>query len=94
MIVEGSSLFMGGYAYKMQYLIVIKLTEAGAFSAKTAVTPEEANLTIPECRWLSYLTGGISSRIRKTERGRYYIRPRTLFNLKAILVPKYEPKMT
>jgi len=60
--------------YKMRYLIIEKLKEAGAFSFETAVTPEEANLTIPECRWLTYLSGGMVSRIRKTRKGQYYVR--------------------
>ena len=65
---------MSGTVHKMRYLIVEKLKKAGACSAKTAVTPEEADLTFSESRWLRYLTGGISSKIRKTKNGRYYVR--------------------
>ena len=63
-----------GLVHKMRYLIIMKLTEAGASAVETAVTPEEANLTIPERRWLIYLSGGMSSQIRKAGKGRYYVR--------------------
>lgn len=59
----------------MRYLIIEKFKEVGASSAETAVTPEEANLTVPECRWLVYLAGGMTSQIRKTRKGRYFVRP-------------------
>ena len=66
---------MEGLAAKMRYLIVSKLGKAGAVSAESAVTPEEAGLNQQEISWLSYLAGGLSP-IRKTEDGRYYIHRR------------------
>jgi hypothetical protein len=63
----------GFHAQKMRYLILNKLTEVGATSEDNAVTPDDADLTLPERGWLNYLAGGLISRIRKTSDGRYYL---------------------
>ena len=63
-----------GAVYRNRYYITHKLEKAGASSIKTAVTPDEAKLTFPERGWLMYLTGGMTSIIRKTEDHRYYLR--------------------
>jgi len=59
--------------HKVRYIVEKKLAESQASSPDTAVTPDEAELTITECRWLIYLAGGLS-RIRKTQDDRYYLR--------------------
>lgn len=63
-----------GLAQKFEYAIERKLAEANAFSVESAVTPDEADLTLVERRWLIYLSGGMASRIRKTRDRRYYLR--------------------
>ena len=64
---------MEGLAAGMRYMIVSKLEKAGAVSSESAVSPEEAGLTPQEISWLPYLAGGLSSPIKKTEDGRYYV---------------------
>ena len=54
-----------------------KLAEANDPSAETAVTPDEAELTLSERNWLTYFAGGITSRIGKTKDYRYYLRQRS-----------------
>jgi len=63
----------GFQAQIMRYMIVSKLTEAGAISEENAIAPDDAHLTLPERGWLRYLAGGLMSRIRKTRDGRYYL---------------------
>ena len=63
-----------GLAFKMRWLIEGKLSEVNALTIETAVTTDEAGLNFSEVNWLLYLTGGMSSKIRKTESGRYYLR--------------------
>ena len=63
----------GFQAQRMRYMILNKLTEAGAISEKNAVTPDDVDLSPPERGWLKYLAGGLISRIRKTRDGRYYL---------------------
>lgn len=65
-----------GMAQKMRHIIEEKLAKVDASSANKAVTPDEAKLTFPEQNWLLYLTGGMASRIRKTNADRYYLRKR------------------
>lgn len=62
-----------GLVHRIRYLVEKKLTESNASSPETAVTADEAELTITERRWLLYLAGGMS-RIKKTEDDRYYLR--------------------
>ena len=64
---------MEGLAAMMRYMIVSKLEKAGAVSPESAVTPEEAGLNPQETSWLPYLAGGLSSPIKKTGDGRYYV---------------------
>ena len=65
---------MEGLAAMMRHMILSKLEKAGAVSPESAVTPEEAGLNPQEISWLPYLAGGLSSPIKKTENGRYYVR--------------------
>jgi len=58
----------------MRRLIEEKLSKVNAFTVETAVTADEAGLSFSEVNWLLYLTGGMTSKIRKTESGRYYLR--------------------
>lgn len=58
----------------MRRLIEEKLSKVNAFTVETAVTADEAGLSYSEVNWLLYLTGGMTSKIRKTESGRYYLR--------------------
>ena len=58
----------------MRWLIEGKLSEVNALTTDTAVTADEAGLSFSEVNWLLYLTGGMGSKIRKTENGRYYLR--------------------
>lgn len=59
---------------KMRYAIVAKLRKLKAFSPQEAVTPEEAGFSLKEEVWLLYLAGGsLSSMIKKTKDGRYYL---------------------
>jgi hypothetical protein len=58
----------------MRRLIEEKLSRVNAFTVETAVTADEAGLSYSEVNWLLYLTGGMTSKIRKTESGRYYLR--------------------
>ncbi|OYT50092.1 hypothetical protein B6U79_00395 [Candidatus Bathyarchaeota archaeon ex4484_231] len=71
----GGSTFLSVYGAiaKMRFAIIDKLKRAGAVSPETAVTPEEADLSLEEIRWLKYLAGGSLSTIKKTENGRYYV---------------------
>jgi hypothetical protein len=62
---------LGGEAIKKRFTILTKLAKAGAFSSRTAVSPEKAHLSWQEIDWLVYLVGG-SERIQKTEEGLYY----------------------
>jgi hypothetical protein len=57
----------------MQYRIVFKLEIVGATSEERAVTIEKAEFTPEEQQWLTYVTGGFDSRIKKTRDKRYYI---------------------
>ena len=63
-----------GLSFKMRRLIEEKLSRVNAFTVETAVTADEAGLSYSEVNWLLYLTGGMTSKIRKTESGRYYLR--------------------
>ena len=63
-----------GLVFKMRWSIEEKLSSANALTAETAVTADEAGLSFSECNWLLYLTGGMTSKIRKTAGGRYYLR--------------------
>ncbi len=63
-----------GIVYRVRYSVEHKLTKANASSVKTAVTPDNADLTLLEREWLTYLTGGMTSQIRKTSDNRYYLR--------------------
>ena len=58
----------------MRRLIEEKLSKVEAFNVETAVTADEAGLSYSEVNWLLYLTGGMTSKIRKTGNGRYYLR--------------------
>ena len=62
-----------GTSAKMMYTIVSKLKRAEALSPVKAVTPEEAELDLPQVLWLRYLAGGTLSKIKKTRDGRYYV---------------------
>ena len=64
----------GGIVEKVRLSIIDKLTSAGASSRENAVTPDEANLTLSERRWLIYVVGGMTSKVRKTADYRYYLR--------------------
>ena len=57
----------------MEYRIIFKLEIAGATSEERAVTIEKADFTPEEQQWLTYVTGGFFSRVRKTRDRRYYI---------------------
>ena len=63
-----------GLAFKMRHLIEEKLSKVNAFTVETAVSADEAGLSFSECNWLLYVTGGMTSKIRKTAGGRYYLR--------------------
>ena len=65
---------LSGIQFVMQYKIVSKLEEVGAASKEQAVTIEKAGLDFEEQQWLSYVTGGFDSRVKKTKDNRYYIR--------------------
>jgi len=41
---------------------------------ENAATPDEANLTLSERRWLIYVVDGMTSKTRKTPDYRYYLR--------------------
>jgi len=58
----------------MRWTIEEKLSEVNALTVETAVTTDEAGFNFSECNWLLYLTGGMTSKIRKTAGGRYYLR--------------------
>ncbi len=57
----------------INYKIIEKLKKAGAISERKAVTADEAKLSLQECGWLQYLAGGLTSIIKKTADGRYYV---------------------
>ena len=63
-----------GLVFKMRWTIEEKLSRVNALTVETAVTADEAGLSLSECNWLLYLTGGMTSKIRKTVGGRYYLR--------------------
>jgi hypothetical protein len=57
----------------MQYRIIFKLEIAGATSEERAVTIEKAEFTPEEQQWLTYVAGGLDSRVKKTKDKRYYL---------------------
>ncbi len=57
----------------MEYRIIFKLEIAGATSQERAVTIEKADFTPEERQWLTYIVGGLESRVKKTKDKRYYI---------------------
>lgn len=63
-----------GEAQRFRYLLEEKLAKCNASSPETAVTADEADFTFPERSWLPYLSGGATSKIRKTIDHRYYLR--------------------
>ena len=63
-----------GEAQRFRYLLEEKLAKCNASSPETAVTADEADFTFSERSWLLYLTGGATSKIRKTIDHRYYLR--------------------
>jgi len=63
-----------GEAERFRYLVEGKLAKCNASSPETAVTADEADFTFSERSWLLYLTGGATSKIRKTVDHRYYLR--------------------
>lgn len=63
-----------GEAERFRYLVEGKLAKCNASSPETAVTADEADFTFSERSWLLYLTGGATSKIRKTFDHRYYLR--------------------
>jgi|MudIll2142460700_1097286.scaffolds.fasta_scaffold2365402_1 hypothetical protein len=56
----------------IQERIVEKLEAAKAISFETAITAAEANLDDDEKSWLSYVAGGLFSKVKKTKDKRYY----------------------
>ena len=60
--------------FKKRWSIEEKLVRVNALNVKTAATAEEADLSFSERSWLLYLTGGMTSKIRKTVGNRYYLR--------------------
>ena len=56
----------------MQHRLIRKLEKAGAISAETAVTFQEANLNDQEEYWLSYFAGSFLGKIKKTPDRLYY----------------------
>jgi len=60
--------------FKKRWSIEEKLSRANALTFETAVTAAKAGLSFSERNWLLYLTGGMTSNIRKTAGGRYYLR--------------------
>ena len=63
-----------GEAQRFRYFVEGKLAKCNASSPETAVTADEADFTFSERSWLLYLTGGATSKIRKTVDHRYYLR--------------------
>jgi hypothetical protein len=62
-----------GRVFAMQQRIINKLIAMGATSRKKAVTAQEAQLDMQEQNWLSYVAGGLNSKVKKTRNKRYYI---------------------
>ena len=64
---------LSGVQFKMRHRIVGKLEKAGATSMQKAVTIEEAMFDLQEQGWLSYIAGGVFSKVKKTRHQRYYV---------------------
>ena len=62
-----------GLEFEMQHRLIRKLEKAGATSAETAVTFQEANLNDQEEYWLSYFAGSFLGKIKKTPNRLYYV---------------------
>ncbi len=58
--------------YNIQDRIVEKLEANKAVSFETAITAAEADLDDEEKSWLSYVAGGLFSKVKKTKDKRYY----------------------
>lgn len=69
---------MSGIQFVMQERLVRKFEKAGATSAETAVTFQEAKLDEQEQYWLDYFAGVFLGKIKKTENSRYYISEATV----------------
>ena len=63
-----------GLVFKIKWSIEEKLAKVKALTLEKAVTADEAGLSFSESNWLLYLAGGMTSNIRKTAGGRYYLR--------------------
>jgi hypothetical protein len=57
----------------MQSRIAEKLAVAQATSLESAITIREAKFDTQEQNWLSYVAGGLFSKVKKTKDSRYYI---------------------
>ena len=64
---------LSGIQFKMHHRIVGKLEKVGATSMQKAVTIEEARFDLQEQGWLSYVAGGVFSKVKKTKHQRYYV---------------------
>ena len=62
-----------GTIYAMQQRIISKLLAIDATSIIKAVTAQRAHLDIQEQNWLSYVAGGLNSKVKKTRDKRYYV---------------------
>jgi hypothetical protein len=62
-----------GNVYAMQQRIIAKLLATDATSTIKAVTAQEAQLDMQEKNWLSYIAGGLNSKVKKTREMRYYV---------------------
>jgi hypothetical protein len=65
-----------GTVYAIQQRIISKLLAIDATSIIKAVTAKRANLDIQEQNWLSYVAGGLNSKVKKTRDKRYYVSTR------------------
>ena len=62
-----------GTVYAIQQSIISKLLAMDATSIIKAVTAQRAHLDIQEQNWLSYVAGGLNSKVKKTRDKRYYV---------------------
>ena len=61
-----------GTAFNVEQSIRAKLVAAGATSSEKAVSSEQAKFDVQEQSWLSYIAGGLFSRVKKAAGNLYY----------------------
>lgn len=62
-----------GVLYGLEMSIRAKLIAIGATSSETAVTGQQADLSMQETNWMDYIAGGMFATIKKTRNRQFYV---------------------